>query len=159
MGSLRQAEEVLVLPRLPNMQEIYAAEMRVRWLNVSRATCSHFPIPPFPPPYISSPLPPFPFFHNVPQSHLKPELPEDIALHFYISSSLLILTVFTVTQTPKSGTSVRATISFLLWRKERRHLVPRPQEKWPSEAHVGWAQDKKEGNCHHVIKMCMSPRK
>lgn len=30
MGTLRQAEEVLVLPQLPNMQEIYAAEMRVR---------------------------------------------------------------------------------------------------------------------------------
>lgn len=28
-GSLRQAEKVLVLPQLPSMQEIYAAEMRV----------------------------------------------------------------------------------------------------------------------------------
>lgn len=28
-GSLRQAEKVLVLPPLPTMQEIYAAEMRV----------------------------------------------------------------------------------------------------------------------------------
>ena len=28
-GSLRQAEKVLVLPQLPTMQEIYAAEMRV----------------------------------------------------------------------------------------------------------------------------------
>jgi len=66
-GSLRQAEKVLVLPQLPTMQEIYAAEMR---------------------------------------SHLKPELPEDIALHFHISSSRLVLTILTVTPAPKPGASV-----------------------------------------------------
>lgn len=99
MGSLRQAEEVLVLPRLPNMQEIYGAEMRVRRLYVSKSYLADS--------LLYSP----PLLFHVPQSHLKPELPEDIALHFYISSSLLILTVFTVTQTPKSGTSVRAVMS------------------------------------------------
>ena len=37
--SLRKAEEVLVLPRLPNIQEIYTAEQRVR--KGPRLTSSH----------------------------------------------------------------------------------------------------------------------
>ena len=31
------------------------------------------------------------------QSHLKPELPEDVAVHFHISSAMLVLTVLSVT--------------------------------------------------------------
>ena len=37
------------------------------------------------------------------QSHLKPELPEDMALHLHVSSAMLVLTVLTVSQAPKPG--------------------------------------------------------
>ena len=37
------------------------------------------------------------------QSHLKPELPEDMALHLHVSSAMLVLTVLTVSQSPKPG--------------------------------------------------------
>ena len=40
------------------------------------------------------------------QSHMKPELPEDLALHFHISSVYLVLTVLTIAQTAKRPSSV-----------------------------------------------------
>ena len=63
MGSLRQAEEVLVLPRLPNMQEIYGAEMRVRRFYVSKSYLTDSPLL-LPPTFPSHPTPP-PLFSSM----------------------------------------------------------------------------------------------
>ena len=45
--------------------------------------------------------------YRYPQSHLKPELPEDIAVHFHISSSLLVLSILAISQAPKLSAAVR----------------------------------------------------
>jgi hypothetical protein len=72
-SSLRTAEEMLIVPQLPNVQDLYTAENR---------------------------------------SHMKPELPEDLALHFHISSVYLVLTVLIVAPSakrPSSGQSQRSS--------------------------------------------------
>ncbi|CAI8006054.1 Protein rogdi, partial [Geodia barretti] len=72
-SSLRAAEEMLIVPQLPNVQDLYTAENR---------------------------------------SHMKPELPEDLALHFHISSVYLVLTVLIVAPSakrPSSGQSQRSS--------------------------------------------------
>ena len=93
--NLRKAEEVLVVPRLPSMAEIYSAEQRVRERERGRKVTLFVPC--------SS------------QSHFKPELPEDTFVHFHINCSQLVLTIFSVTQTSKpSTTTVCSKHSLLL---------------------------------------------
>ena len=45
---------------------------------------------------------------------MKPELPEDLALHFHISSVYLVLTVLTITQTTKRPSSVSQGCMYIL---------------------------------------------
>ena len=40
------------------------------------------------------------------QEQLKPDLPEDVALHFHISSANLVLTILTVTHTTRPALAV-----------------------------------------------------
>ena len=84
--NLRKAEEVLVVPRLPSMAEIYSAEQRVRERTREEREVLFVPC------YL--------------QSHFKPELPEDTFVHFHINCSQLVLTIFSVTQTNKQSTSM-----------------------------------------------------
>ncbi|KAL5477164.1 hypothetical protein EMCRGX_G023917 [Ephydatia muelleri] len=65
ISTLRQAVEVLVVPQLPDVKEVYSAELR---------------------------------------GQLKPELPEDVALFFYISSDSLVLSVLIAATTQKGNT-------------------------------------------------------
>ena len=72
---LRSAEEVLVLPPPISAHHIYTSEQKVRLA-------------------IHSPLL---IFHPGPhQNQLKPDIPEDVAIHFHISAAMLVLTILSV---------------------------------------------------------------
>eukprot|EP00731_Ephydatia_muelleri_P022549 Em0015g132a len=73
ISTLRQAVEVLVVPQLPDVKEVYSAELR---------------------------------------GQLKPELPEDVALFFYISSDSLVLSVL-IAATTQKGNTVSSPVRWL----------------------------------------------
>ena len=83
-----------MVPQLPDVKEVYSAELRVSreggpaWNE--RDMCL--------PKWLGS------LFLSLSQGQLKPELPEDVALFFYISSDSLVLSVLIAATTQKGNT-------------------------------------------------------
>lgn len=74
---LRSAEEVLVLPPAISAHHIYTSEQKVRSaIRVVPLSSLDIPSP-----------------H---QNQLKPDIPEDVAIHFHISAAMLVLTILSV---------------------------------------------------------------